>query len=86
MRNLLDVPVLFLHGDKDQRIPSSASVSTYDELRGLKPRVAPEYAHPARAALTTSLWRPMTATRLPFFERFTRDPFPQNCLGDDLGP
>ena len=42
MRNLLDVPVLFLHGDKDPRIPFRNSVNTFDELRNLKPRVPPE--------------------------------------------
>jgi Phospholipase/Carboxylesterase len=77
MRNLLDVPVLFLHGDQDPRIPSSASVKTYDELRMLKPRVAPEL-HILKGRGHEVTLASDDGFTLPFFERFTRDPFPQN--------
>jgi pimeloyl-ACP methyl ester carboxylesterase len=76
LQNLLDVPVLFLHGDKDPRIPPSASTRTYDELRALKPRVPPELhilkGHAHDITLSSD-----DGYTLPFFERFTRDPFPK---------
>lgn len=75
LRNLLDVPVLFVHGDSDPRIPSAASVSTHDELRSLKPRVTPELhilkGHGHDVTLSSD-----DGYTLPFFERFTRNPFP----------
>jgi len=77
MRNLLNVPVLFLHGDKDPLIPYSASVSTYDELRSLKPCVPPELhilqGRPHDVTLASD-----DGYTFPFFERFTRDPYPRN--------
>lgn len=77
MRNLLDVPVLFLHGDSDARIPSSASVNTFDELRSLKPRVPPElYILKGRGHEVTLASD--DGCTLPFFERFARDPVPQS--------
>ena len=42
LENLLDVPMLFLHGDKDARIPASSSYAAESALRALKPRVTPE--------------------------------------------
>jgi pimeloyl-ACP methyl ester carboxylesterase len=77
MRNLLDVPVLFLHGDRDARIPSSASVNTFEVLRGLKPRVPPELHNLKGRGHEVTLASDDGYT-LPFFERFTRDPVPQN--------
>ena len=77
MSNLLDVPVLFLHGDQDPRIPSSASVKTYDELRTLKPRVEPEL-HILKGRAHEVTLASDDGFTLPFFERFTRNPFPQN--------
>ena len=77
MRNLLDVPVLFLHGDKDPRIPSSASVSTYDELRSLKPRVEPEL-HILKGRAHEVTLASDDGFTLPFLERFIRNLFPQN--------
>ncbi|HEY4901604.1 MAG TPA: dienelactone hydrolase family protein [Terriglobales bacterium] len=76
MRNLLDVPMLFLHGDQDPRIPSSASVKTFDELRSLKPRVEPEL-HILKGRGHEVTLASDDGFTLPFFERFTRDPFPQ---------
>jgi pimeloyl-ACP methyl ester carboxylesterase len=74
MRNLLDVPLLFLHGDSDPRIPSSASVNTFDELRGLKPRVPPEL-HILKGRGHDVTLASDDGYTLPFFERFTRNPF-----------
>lgn len=85
MRNLLDVPVLFLHGDNDPLIPSSASVSTFDELRGLKPRVPPELhilkGHGHDVTLASD-----DGYTLPVFERFTRQPFPENVSAKIFDP
>jgi pimeloyl-ACP methyl ester carboxylesterase len=40
--NLANLPMLFVHGEKDTRIPASCSKATYDTLSGLHPRVAPQ--------------------------------------------
>jgi pimeloyl-ACP methyl ester carboxylesterase len=77
MRNLLDVPVLFLHGDKDPRIPFPNSVNTFDELRDLKPRVPPEI-HLLKGRAHDVTLNTDDGFTLPFFQRFTREPFPQS--------
>ncbi len=77
LKNVLNVPLLFLHGDKDTLIPSSASVATYDELRGLHPTTPPEL-HILKGRgheITLSTDDGLT---MPFLERFTRNPFPRN--------
>jgi len=76
MQNLLDVPVLFVHGDKDPRIPPSASTRTYDELRSLKPETAPEL-HILKGRAHDVTLSSDDGYTLPFFARFVRDPFPQ---------
>jgi Phospholipase/Carboxylesterase len=75
LKNLLNIPLLFLHGDKDTLIPTSASVSTYDELRSLHPRVTPELhiLKDRGHEITLSADDGFT---MPFLERFARDPFP----------
>ncbi len=75
LRNLQDLPILFLHGDSDPLIPSSASVNTYDELRGLHLRVPPEL-HILKGRGHDITWSSDDGYTLPFFERFTREPFP----------
>jgi hypothetical protein len=75
MQDLLNVPVLFLHGDKDPRIPSSASYSTYETLRNLKPRVPPEL-HILKGRVHDVTLNTDDNLTVPFLERFTRDPFP----------
>jgi pimeloyl-ACP methyl ester carboxylesterase len=40
--HLTNLPLLFVHGEKDARIPASCSKDTYDSLAGLHPRVAPQ--------------------------------------------
>ena len=76
LENLYDVPVLFVHGDKDPRIPASSSQRTYDELRDRKPVTAPELHILKGRAHDISLSSDEGIT-LPFFARFTRDPFPR---------
>jgi hypothetical protein len=77
MQNLWDVPVLFLHGDSDPRIPFSASVDTYNDLRRLQPRVTPEL-HILKGRSHDITLGMDDGYTLPFFERFTRAPFPQS--------
>lgn len=76
LQNLYDIPMLFVHGEKDPRIPASSSQRTYEELRDLKPVTAPELHILKGRAHDISLSSDGGLT-LPFFARFTRDPFPR---------
>ena len=75
LQNLLDVPVLFLHGDKDPIISASSSYTAESALRSLKPHVAPELhilkgrGHDIRLSDDGDY-------TLPFLRRFSRDAFP----------
>jgi hypothetical protein len=60
-----------VHGDKDPLIPYSATVSTYDELRALHPRVAPELHILKNRGHEITLSTDDGYT-LPFLERFRR--------------
>ena len=42
LANLANLPLLFVHGEKDELIPSSCSQDTSDTLSGMHPRVAPQ--------------------------------------------
>jgi hypothetical protein len=75
MQNLLNVPVLFVHGSKDPRIPSSASYSTQETLRSLKPRVPPEL-HILKGRVHDVTLNTDDNLTLPFLARFAREPFP----------
>ena len=77
LKNVLNVPFLFLHGDRDTLIPSSASVTTYDELRGLHPQVLPEL-HILKGRGHEITLSEDDGFTMPFLERFTRNPFPRN--------
>jgi hypothetical protein len=77
LKNVLNVPLLFLHGDKDTLIPASASVSTYDELRGLRPRVPPEL-HILKGRGHEITLAGDDGYTMPFLEHFRRDPFPRS--------
>ncbi len=77
LKNVLNVPMLYLHGDKDTLIPSSASVTTYDELRGLHPRVPPEL-HILKGRGHEITLSEDDGFTMPFLEHFTRNPFPRN--------
>jgi pimeloyl-ACP methyl ester carboxylesterase len=75
LQNLLDVPVLFVHGDKDAIIPPSSSYTAESALRSLKPRVTPELhilkgrGHDIRLSDDADF-------TLPFLHRFFRETFP----------
>ncbi len=76
LKNVLNVPLLFLHGDQDTLIPSSASMTTYDELRALHPRVPPEL-HILKGRGHEITLSEDDGLTMPFLERFTRNPFPR---------
>ena len=84
MVNLLNVPMLFLHGDKDKIIPEQASVGTYDELKRLRPRVAPEL-HILKKREHDLTLASEDGQTLPFFQRFVRDNFPRNVAAKISG-
>jgi dienelactone hydrolase len=77
LQNLLDVPVLLVHGDRDTLIPASSSYAAQSALRSLKPRVSPELhilkgrGHDIRLADDGDF-------TVPFLRRFSRDPFPSS--------
>ena len=73
LRNLLDVPVLFLHGDQDPRIPSSASVKTYDELRSLI-RSGRASSPGTAGTWTARAWRALCGSSRP-----SRKPASRSC-------
>jgi len=75
LENLSDVPLLFVHGEKDPRIPSTSSTRTYDELRSLKPRVPPEL-HILKGRVHDITLDSDDDLTLSFLDRFSRDPFP----------
>ena len=77
LKNVLNVPFLFLHGDKDTLIPPSASVTTYDELRGLHPQVSPEL-HILKGRGHEITLSADDGFTMPFLERFTRNPLPRS--------
>ena len=77
LENLQNVPVLFLHGDKDRTIPASSSVATADQLRSLHPRAAPEI-HILKERGHDITLDSDDGLAVPFLERFRREPFPRN--------
>jgi pimeloyl-ACP methyl ester carboxylesterase len=77
LKNVLNVPFLFVHGDKDPLIPSEASTTTYDELRAMHPRVAPELHILKDRGHEITLTSDDGFT-MPFLERFQREPFPRS--------
>ena len=85
LQNLLDVPVLLVHGDKDQRIPASASFRTQAALQDFKPRVAPELHILKGHGHDITLAEDGDFT-LPFLQRFSRDPFPPAVVAKFFDP
>ncbi|MDR3748416.1 MAG: alpha/beta hydrolase-fold protein [Acidobacteriota bacterium] len=77
LKSVLNVPFLFLHGDKDALIPPSASVNTYDELRDMHPRITPELQILKDRGHEITLASDDGFT-MPFLQRFQREPFPRN--------
>lgn len=82
--NLLNLPMLFVHGEKDERIPSSCSKDTSDAIAGMHPRVAPQLRlFPDREHEITLLSD--DGLSLAFLKDKVRDAFPRRVsmrLGD----
>lgn len=74
--NLANVPLLFVHGEKDARISPTCSTSTYDAIRELRPPMAPQLRmltdrdHDITLASDDGL-------TLEYLKDKTRDPFPK---------
>jgi dienelactone hydrolase len=85
LQNLLDVPALFVHGDKDERIPSSSSFRTQSALQSLKPRVTSEL-HVLKGREHDITLADDGNFTLPFFQRFSRNPFPSAVLAKFYDP
>jgi len=85
LQNVLDVPVLFVHGEKDPRIPPSASYNTQAALRNLKPRVSPELHILKGRVHDVTLANDDDFTQ-PFLSRYTREPFPAAVNAAFLDP
>jgi polyhydroxybutyrate depolymerase len=85
LQNLQDVPVLFLHGDKDPVIPVSSSYTTESALRGTKPRVSPELHILKGRGHDISLENDEDFTQ-PFLKRYVREPFPSAVTAKFFDP
>jgi pimeloyl-ACP methyl ester carboxylesterase len=74
--NLLNLPLLFIHGEKDSRIPSSCSKDTTVSIAGMHPRVAPQLRLlPGREHEITL--QSDDGFSLPFLKDKVRDAFPK---------
>ena len=71
-----DLPILFVHGDKDQIVPVSCSQSTYESLQKLSPRVAPEL-HIVKGREHEITLDNDDGLTLPFLEKYSRAAEPQ---------
>ena len=77
--SLARVPGLFVHGERDETIPSWASEETVKALRRANPggtaelHILPRRPHDVRIGSDEGL-------TLPFLERFTRDAFPREVM------
>jgi pimeloyl-ACP methyl ester carboxylesterase len=85
LQNLRDVPVLFLHGDKDPVIPPSSSYTTESALRRTKPRVSPELHILKGRVHDISLENDEDFTQ-PFLKRYGREPFPSAVTAKFFDP
>jgi dienelactone hydrolase len=80
-----DLPILFVHGDKDQIVPLSCSQSTYESLQKRSPRVAPEF-HVLKGLEHEITLDNDDGLTLPFLEKYLRAAEPQrvSLRVDDL--
>ena len=85
LQNLRDVPVLFLHGDKDPLIPPSSSYTTESALRRTKPRVNPEM-HILKGRVHDITLESDGDFTLPFLKRHSREPFPSAVTAKFFDP
>jgi hypothetical protein len=74
--NVTNVPMLFVHGDKDTIIPSNCSSQTYEDLRKLSPRILPQIQILKNREHDITLEGDDGLT-LPFFADKVRSPFPR---------
>lgn len=74
--NLTNLPLLFVHGDKDAVIPSSCSSQTYEDLRNLSPGALPQIQILKNREHNVTLQEDDGLT-LPFFADKVRNPFPR---------
>ncbi len=74
--NLTNLPILFVHGEKDELISPTCSQATYDTLSGLHPRVPPQLKLlPDRGHELTL--QSDDGLALAFFKDKTREAFPK---------
>ncbi len=76
-KNLAGVPLLLVHGDRDEIIPYTASTLTFDEMKRVHPRVPPEL-HILKGREHDITLQSDDGLTLPFLQRFRRDPFPRD--------
>jgi len=71
-----NLPILFVHGDKDTVVPESCSQATYDALNKMSPRVAPELRVLKGTEHEITLDSDDGLT-VPFLEKYKRAAMPQ---------
>jgi hypothetical protein len=71
-----NLPILFVHGDKDAVVPESCSQATYEALNKMSPRVAPEL-HVLKGKEHEITLDSDDGLTLPFLEKYTRTAMPQ---------
>lgn len=76
-KNLANVPLLLVHGDRDAIIPDLSSRDTFEQMKRVHPRTPPELHILKGRGHEISLQADDGYT-LPFFERFSREPLPRN--------
>lgn len=76
-KNLRQAPLLLVHGDRDEIIPYTASTFTYDQMKGIRPRVAPELRILRGRGHDVTLQSDDGLT-VPFLQRFRREPMPRD--------
>ena len=82
--NLKDVPVLVVHGDKDEVIPVAAAERTADAIRGLDPETKPE-VHILKGRQHDITLATDDGLTIPFLERHRRNAFPKHIEFSALG-
>ena len=85
LQNLQNVPVLFLHGDKDPVIPPASSYTTESALRRTKPRVSPEL-HVLKGRVHDITLENDGDFTQPFLKRYVREPLPSAVTAKFFDP
>ena len=76
LKNLTQIPTLFVHGEKDPRIEVACSRDTFDALKRLNPKIEPVLHILEKREHDITLNQDDGLT-LPFLSGKTRDPFPR---------